>query len=233
MNIGETLLKAVINNPNDITYRLVYADYLEEEGNPYGEFIRVQCELYELETSKVPLHKGFEPVGNNIVFAPKAKTNPLWVARERRKRELRSRQKELFETLSIFEGCNRFVKLLLEDGVGLTITYRQGFIEKISCSLESWDRVGSVLVRKFPLTEVVLSDKKPFSSSYHSYGWYWLGYVGNMKDYPDCLSVYLWDRLSGGTRVYDCEADRARRYETEDDAMKGLSQACLAYARVN
>jgi uncharacterized protein (TIGR02996 family) len=32
-------------NPDDETARLIYADYLEERGDPRGELIRVQCEL--------------------------------------------------------------------------------------------------------------------------------------------------------------------------------------------
>ncbi len=35
-------------NPDDETARLIYADYLEERGDPRGELIRVQCELARL-----------------------------------------------------------------------------------------------------------------------------------------------------------------------------------------
>lgn len=38
-------LREVIANPDDDQARLIYADYLEERGDPRGEFIRVQCEL--------------------------------------------------------------------------------------------------------------------------------------------------------------------------------------------
>ena len=38
-------LQAVLENPDDDTPRLIYADWLEERGDPRGEFIRVQCEL--------------------------------------------------------------------------------------------------------------------------------------------------------------------------------------------
>jgi uncharacterized protein (TIGR02996 family) len=38
-------LRAIIQNPDDDTPRLIYADWLEERGDPRGEFIRVQCEL--------------------------------------------------------------------------------------------------------------------------------------------------------------------------------------------
>lgn len=44
--------------PRDITPRLIYADYLEESGDPRGEFIRIQCELSELPTgdaARLPL----------------------------------------------------------------------------------------------------------------------------------------------------------------------------------
>jgi len=41
----EALHRAVLEHPDDDTPRLVYADWLEEHGDPRGEFIRVQCEL--------------------------------------------------------------------------------------------------------------------------------------------------------------------------------------------
>ncbi len=37
-------LRAIIDNPDDDLPRLVYADYLDERGDPRGEFIRVQVE---------------------------------------------------------------------------------------------------------------------------------------------------------------------------------------------
>ena len=38
-------LQAILADPDDDTPRLIYADWLEEQGDPRGEFIRVQCEL--------------------------------------------------------------------------------------------------------------------------------------------------------------------------------------------
>ncbi len=38
-------LDEVIDNPTEDDARLIYADWLEEQGNPRGEFIRVQCEM--------------------------------------------------------------------------------------------------------------------------------------------------------------------------------------------
>jgi uncharacterized protein (TIGR02996 family) len=42
---GDALLSAVIANPDDDTVRLVYADWLEEQGDPRAEFIRLQIAL--------------------------------------------------------------------------------------------------------------------------------------------------------------------------------------------
>ncbi len=49
MNDRDTLFQAILNEPDDIGLRLVYADLLEEEGDAArAEFIRVQCRLAEI-----------------------------------------------------------------------------------------------------------------------------------------------------------------------------------------
>lgn len=45
---AEGFLQEIIADPEDDTVRLIYADWLEDRGDPRGEFIRVQCELSEL-----------------------------------------------------------------------------------------------------------------------------------------------------------------------------------------
>lgn len=49
MATTETFLRDVIENLDDDAPRLVFADWLEEQGNPRAEFIRVQCELATLD----------------------------------------------------------------------------------------------------------------------------------------------------------------------------------------
>jgi uncharacterized protein (TIGR02996 family) len=49
MNDGEALLRAIIDEPDDDTPRLVYADFLDEQGDhDRAEFIRVECRLDHL-----------------------------------------------------------------------------------------------------------------------------------------------------------------------------------------
>jgi uncharacterized protein (TIGR02996 family) len=41
----QAFIREIVSQPDDDTPRLIYADWLEELGDPQGEFIRVQCEL--------------------------------------------------------------------------------------------------------------------------------------------------------------------------------------------
>src|SRR5947209_5479870 len=45
MTHDDAFLRAIIEGPDDDDLRLVYADWLDERGDPRGEFIRVQVEL--------------------------------------------------------------------------------------------------------------------------------------------------------------------------------------------
>lgn len=43
----ETLIRAVLAAPGDLAVRLVYADWLEERGDPRAEYLRLLCSLAE------------------------------------------------------------------------------------------------------------------------------------------------------------------------------------------
>ncbi len=45
MNEDREFLDEILRWPDNLAARLIYADWLEERGEPRGEFIRVQCEL--------------------------------------------------------------------------------------------------------------------------------------------------------------------------------------------
>jgi uncharacterized protein (TIGR02996 family) len=44
----DTFLQAILESPDDYSPRLLFADWLDERGDPRGELIRVQCELASL-----------------------------------------------------------------------------------------------------------------------------------------------------------------------------------------
>jgi uncharacterized protein (TIGR02996 family) len=45
MNQADAFVQAILDDPDDDSLRLIYADWLEERGDPRGEFIRVQYAL--------------------------------------------------------------------------------------------------------------------------------------------------------------------------------------------
>ncbi len=58
MQSNEQFLPAIVDDPENDLPRLIYADWLEEQGDPRGEFIRVQCELAKLgeyDPDRIPL----------------------------------------------------------------------------------------------------------------------------------------------------------------------------------
>jgi len=59
----QDFITEILANPDDDMPRLIFADWLEERGDPRSEFIRVQCELARLTPAKpwmgMPL---YEPV---------------------------------------------------------------------------------------------------------------------------------------------------------------------------
>src|SRR5437660_377568 len=48
MNDDAAFLRAIRENPDDPIHCLVYADWLEERGDPRGEYLRLGCRLAEL-----------------------------------------------------------------------------------------------------------------------------------------------------------------------------------------
>jgi uncharacterized protein (TIGR02996 family) len=51
VGVEDSLIRAAINSPHDDGPRLAYADWLEERGDPRGEFLRLQRELSRLATT--------------------------------------------------------------------------------------------------------------------------------------------------------------------------------------
>src|SRR5262249_27967980 len=45
MNQADAFVQAILDDPDDDSLRLIYADWLEERGDPRGQFIRLQYAL--------------------------------------------------------------------------------------------------------------------------------------------------------------------------------------------
>jgi uncharacterized protein (TIGR02996 family) len=70
MSDSDELLRAILAAPEEDAPRLAYADWLTQQGDPFGDFIRVQCRLARTEPRRcrnLPLprrSRGFLAHGN-------------------------------------------------------------------------------------------------------------------------------------------------------------------------
>src|SRR4051794_12464475 len=74
----DAFLRAIIDRPDDDTPRLVYADWLDENGDPArAEFIRVQCELATLPEDD-PRRPGLEDREHELLDANEGQWMGNW-----------------------------------------------------------------------------------------------------------------------------------------------------------
>src|SRR5436190_2525391 len=66
MDHAAAFLRAIREAPDDDTPRLVFADWLEERGDPRGEFIRAQCRLAQMPDDH-PARPGLEDHAQDLL----------------------------------------------------------------------------------------------------------------------------------------------------------------------
>lgn len=133
------LLRAILSDPRDDTPRLVYADWLDENGEPdRAEFIRVQCAIPEAEADVCPSH-------------------PKYAAElQGRLDDLRRRERELVdgimgmgvEILPVVAGLTRtnlapggYGWYARDDpGAAVDATFSRGFVSAVTCPAAVWLR---------------------------------------------------------------------------------------------
>ena len=143
MTTREGLMAAILAAPDDDLPRLVFADWLEENGEAErAEFIRVQCEL-----AKLPLYKGdyancrncdgdgySEPPPYHRICRPCNGTGKKDHANYTRNVLLRRRESELLTPTSKakwFDG-------LMTHPASPNVKFRRGIVDEVECTLADW-----------------------------------------------------------------------------------------------
>lgn len=126
---GEALHQAILAEPQDDAPRLIYADWLEENGGPEGqaraEFIRVQMALADMKK------------------------------RDPRAKELRGREEELWEAHqeTWLEKAPPHLRKRKN------VRFHRGFFEELSMAPSTWGASGAALFANFPIYRVKLSGR--------------------------------------------------------------------------
>jgi uncharacterized protein (TIGR02996 family) len=74
----DTFLQAILESPDDYSPRLLFADWLDEQGDPRGELIRVQCELASLARDPALPAFGYWQFGDWDVDLASLTAAPAW-----------------------------------------------------------------------------------------------------------------------------------------------------------
>jgi uncharacterized protein (TIGR02996 family) len=204
---GEALIRSILATPADDAPRLVYADWLDEQGRAEdAEFIRVQVELARLGFSG-GFHK--DETG-------RLRHVPAHVER------LTERQLELW-----FAGHGRpnlppemtDWPVTVHPTPGHSLLLCRGFVERITIHTSGFLRLAGGLFARQPVMHVRLGDCQP-SSTRAGFGRVQRIGGGRLDQIPD----ELW------ALVYSEDA-ADRTFPTADAAEAALSWACVRYGR--
>lgn len=223
---GAALLRGVIDFPEDDDRRLVFADWLEEDGqSERAEFVRVQVELARLDTD--------QRQGECTTPGPECSDPDCPSGRRAREcRPLQKRGRELLirRRLDWFVQAREFTpEALRYDDF---IPFRRGFVESVRCPIATWLTHGPAVVLAHPVQTVTITDREP-KEVRGTCGW-WRSYHPIADD---DLPTSIWDLLEGGDGgdgVGGGGLDDVgwRYYDSRELALSALSSALIRWAKL-
>lgn len=212
MTEGDVMRREIVANPDDDTLRLIYADWLEDQGNPaYAAFIRAQIDNARRHAIEPHSPKMDSRVNAELVIL-NGTPEMLQICGER------------FDNY----GWDGTGETTVEYDSGVEVDYVKGFIETVRCPLAWWWRFGKDIAPEFPLRRVTLTCREPNPiptpfAFLQSTQWTWapddapFGYYYGA--FQACLPRSLWVLIP-----YSESRSRA-------EAMDALSAACIKWAR--
>lgn len=163
---GAGLLDAILADPADDGLRLIFADWLEDNGEPArAEFIRAQIALVGVRSEC-----GSES-GDYLCRSTRCRLCPL----------IRRQNAAWLETPpgpspgSVVGGIAAPWAITVYAGPDHrppVMHVRRGFVESALCSLGDWMKHGPEIARSHPITRVTLTDREPWYEDGQD-RWYW------------------------------------------------------------
>ncbi len=208
---GEALLRAIIARPADDALRLIYADWLDEQGESgRAAYIRAM-------TSGRPAGLLCRVVSEPVEYDEATEAVTMWPAWSIRTRR----------PLSLFDHNQTIAMLPPPEwcGTGAEVGVRHGFIVRYCGG--SWTLTGDVCgaLAWHPLTRVRFSNCRPdMTPSW----WQWYDYEPGGVSTDATLPVCLFGLLTGGRDLQP----GIRSYENFEQAINALSRAAIRLARI-
>lgn len=200
----------IIAHPADDTPRLIFADWLEEHGEPErAEFIRVQIRLWHCR----------DGVESCPPVEPRCGRCMGCVLRDRALELLTpyNRDIEWFDPPVPSSVWSAFPQ----------IQYSRGFVSAITCTTVDWLAHGPAIVRAQPVERVALSDKGAYPpGGRERCAWFHpqVPSAGELSGLP----LELFDLVIG----CNGSVPRCKWFDSRVEALAAISSACLAWAKV-
>jgi uncharacterized protein (TIGR02996 family) len=211
--IERTFLTDIFATPEDDTPRLIYADWLEDNGRPErADFIRVQCRIACLASARRGSRAGKER--DELL----ARELVLW--RLRRGKAYVARR--LPGEQPAFPGLAHLIPQLDKAPTSKrqTLIWERGFGHTVRCKLDPWLSWGAELCQHHPVVAVKITDCRPLEA-----GWYGTD-VLTLRTTAN-LPVVIWDLLTGFTE----RGAGWTHYAGKEQALAALDAAAIAWAR--
>lgn len=212
--------REIVANPKDDVVRLVFADWLSDQGQEaHADMIRVQVELaqrrYKCEvTGKgTPSRMGANPSC--------CRTCNLWC------RDMDLRKQVVYPTANKLSAR------------GINLKHARGFVCSVSTTPAQWLEIGPLMVRLHPLENgVKFPDKRPRPHGHpvgdmNLFGWFSYGKDNDtvMSHAADDVPHKIWSKLRGHLPVEKVGTGGGwKHYEDIEMAMNCLLAAALEYA---
>lgn len=202
MSDGDALLRAILEYPAEDTPRLVYADWLQENGDEeQAEFIRVQVGL----SHRVPLLPEGDPERDGEYN--------LWE---------RLRSGMLDSALPCLNSLGIFPYWIPSVGQSRCGVYVRGFVSEICLPLAAFMKHAPALFAAHPIERVTLTDRESrMDFPYDEFPWFTWFPVREIWVQSERWDVPI--ALAGRKTLI--------RFNKSEDADAWLSARCVAYGR--
>jgi uncharacterized protein (TIGR02996 family) len=226
VNDGARMLAGIIDDPDDDLRRLVFADWLEEEGHPErAEFIRLCLEYDRMDRKPCGC-----PDDGNPIMCPHCRE--LWRLRREQERFLDPSKPERDRVFRFADDPHRVMGLDGYRGPRVEWDWARGFVQEVRCPLAVWRGHGPTLARLHPILVVRLTDREPLElgGGPAPPDWMWR-LSGSQPDQSYHLPPAVFERLTGREGADVPGGPRCAYYDSEAEALADVSSACLSLAR--
>lgn len=188
MTDREAFMSRIIDSPDDDAPRLVFADWLDEHGEPErAEFIRVQIRLANLKPTYQVVAYGYNP-DDRRVFRDESIEGVLTQVQQYRRQHpgnssqtgveciphgseflLRKRERELLKAghaawMPVVTGFSFIPRASNEPLQENHVLYRRGFPAYVKLSWKKWLGCADFLLSEVPVTDVELTTRPEFGT---------------------------------------------------------------------